>query len=259
MSWYYIDGAGTTLGPVGDGELEKHWKNGTLTAQTYVWNGGSVNEWSLIEAVPSLHNKLKAANKPAPPRAGPPRGAAPRGGGAPRGGAPKAKKKAGGARINLLDSIRGGNTLKKVEKKDLPAAAGGSKGGSSGGGFKPKGGGKLSLQDQLKMKLGNRSKGAGPKKKSGPVGGANKFAPKKTFGAKPKASPAAGGFGAKKATGGLGAKKATGGVGAAKNKFGGGAKKSGGNGGKMSKFEMKKAIDQCNDDWILKAITKLLS
>lgn len=248
MSWYYIDGAGTTLGPVADSELERHWKSGTITGQTYVWNGASVNEWSLIEAVPSLHNKLKNANKPAPPRGGaPPRAGTQRGGAAPRGGAKK-KKAGGGARVNLLDSIRAGSSLKKVEKKDLPAAAGGTKGGSSGGGFKPKGG-KMSLQDQLKMKLGNR-KGGGPKKKvggpvggakkvgGGPVGGANKFGAK---------SPASSGskWGAKKDTGG--------------SKFGGAKKSSGGGKEKMSKFEMKKAIDQCNDDWILKAITKLLS
>jgi len=237
MSWYYIDNAGTTLGPVEESVLVTKWKSGGITEQTYVWNGTTVNDWSLINAVPFLHTKLKNSNKPAP---GPPRGGAPKGRPAAGGGRPK--KKAGGGRVNLLDSIRSGKQLKKVEKKDLPASAGGSKG--SGGGMGPKkGGGKMSLQDQLKMKLGKRG-GSGPKKTGGAAGG----------GFKAKTSnPSSGGnsrFG--------GVKKAAASSPAAKSNFGG-AKKSSGGGAKMSKFEMKKAIDSCNDDWVLKAISKLLS
>lgn len=237
MSWYYIDNAGTTLGPVEESVLVTKWKSGGITEQTYVWNGTTVNDWSLINAVPFLHTKLKNSNKPAP---GPPRGGAPKGRPAAGGGRPK--KKAGGGRVNLLDSIRSGKQLKKVEKKDLPASAGGSKG--SGGGMGPKkGGGKMSLQDQLKMKLGKRG-GSGPKKSGGASGG----------GFKAKTSnPSSGGnsrFG--------GVKKAAASSPAAKSNFGG-AKKSSGGGAKMSKFEMKKAIDSCNDDWVLKAISKLLS
>jgi len=237
MSWYYIDNAGTTLGPVEESVLVTKWKSGGITEQTYVWNGTTVNDWSLINAVPFLHTKLKNSNKPAP---GPPRGGAPKGRPAAGGGRPK--KKAGGGRVNLLDSIRSGKQLKKVEKKDLPASAGGTKG--SGGGMGPKkGGGKMSLQDQLKMKLGKRG-GSGPKKTGGAAGG----------GFKAKTSnPSSGGnsrFG--------GVKKAAASSPAAKSNFGG-AKKSSGGGAKMSKFEMKKAIDSCNDDWVLKAISKLLS
>jgi len=246
MSWYYIDNAGTTLGPVEESVLISKWKSGGITEQTYVWNGTTVNDWSLINAVPFLHTKLKNSNKPAP---GPPRGGAPKGRPAAGGGRPK--KKAGGGRVNLLDSIRSGKALKKVEKKDLPAAAGGSKGGSGGGMGPKKGGGKMSLQDQLKMKLGKRG-GSGPKKSGG-------SGPKKTGGA------AGGGFKAKtsnSSSGGNsrfgGVKKAAASSPAAKSNFGG-AKKSSGGGAKMSKFEMKKAIDSCNDDWVLKAISKLLS
>jgi len=236
MSWYYIDNAGTTLGPVEESVLVTKWKSGGITEQTYVWNGTTVNDWSLINAVPFLHTKLKNSNKPAP---GPPRGGAPKGRPAAGGGRPK--KKAGGGRVNLLDSIRSGKQLKKVEKKDLPAAAGGTKGGSGGMGPK-KGGGKMSLQDQLKMKLGKRG-GSGPKKSGGASGG---------------------GFKAKQSNNSAGAnrfggpKKAAASPAAAKSNFGG-AKKSSGGGAKMSKFEMKKAIDSCNDEWVLKAISKLLS
>lgn len=237
MSWYYIDNAGTTLGPVEESVLVSKWKSGGITEQTYVWNGTTVNDWSLINAVGFLHNKLKASNKPAP---GPPRGGAPAGRPAAGGGRPK--KKAGGGRVNLLDSIRSGKQLKKVEKKDLPAAAGGSKGGSGGGMGPKKGGGKMSLQDQLKMKLGKRG-GSGPKKSGGASGGG--------FKAKQSNNSAGGNrFG--------GPKKAAASPAAAKSSFGG-AKKSSGGGAKMSKFEMKKAIDSCNDDWVLKAISKLLS
>lgn len=238
MSWYYIDNAGTTLGPVEESVLVSKWKSGGITEQTYVWNGTTVNDWSLINAVGFLHTKLKNSNKPQP---GPPRGGAPSGRPAAGGGRPK--KKAGGGRVNLLDSIRSGKALKKVEKKDLPAAAGGTKGGSGGGMGPKKGGGKMSLQDQLKMKLGKRG-GSGPKKTGGASGG----------GFKAKTSnPSTGGnsrFG--------GVKKAAASSPAAKSNFGG-AKKSSGGGAKMSKFEMKKAIDSCNDDWVLKAISKLLS
>jgi len=248
MSWYYIDNAGTTLGPVEESVLVSKWKSGGITEQTYVWNGTTVNDWSLINAVGFLHNKLKASNKPAP---GPPRGGAPSGRPAAGGGRPKKKAGGGKGRVNLLDSIRSGKALKKVEKKDLPSAAGGSKGGSGGGMGPKKGGGKMSLQDQLKMKLGKRG-GSGPKKSGG-------SGPKKTGGA------AGGGFKAKtsnSSSGGNsrfgGVKKAAASSPAAKSNFGG-AKKSSGGGAKMSKFEMKKAIDSCNDDWVLKAISKLLS
>lgn len=237
MSWYYIDNAGTTLGPVEESVLVSKWKSGGITENTYVWNGTTVNDWSLINAVDFLHTKLKNSNKPKP-APGPPRGGAPR----PAAGGGRPKKKAGGGRVNLLDSIRSGKTLKKVEKKDLPAVAGGSKGGSSGGGMGKKPMGKMSLQDQLKMKLGKRG-GSGPKKSGGASGG---------------------GFKAKQSNNSAGAnrfggpKKAAASPAAAKSNFGG-AKKSSGGGAKMSKFEMKKAIDSCNDEWVLKAISKLLS
>jgi len=246
MSWYYIDNAGTTLGPVEESVLVSKWKSGGITEQTYVWNGTTVNDWSLINAVGFLHTKLKNSNKPQP---GPPRGGAPSGRPAAGGGRPKKKAGGGKGRVNLLDSIRSGKALKKVEKKDLPAAAGGTKGGSGGGMGPKKGGGKMSLQDQLKMKLGKRG-GSGPKK----TGGA--FSKPKSAGGGFKAKTSNPSSGGNSRFGGV--KKAAASSPAAKSNFGG-AKKSSGGGAKMSKFEMKKAIDSCNDDWVLKAISKLLS
>lgn len=255
MSWYYIDGSGTTLGPVADSELQAKWNSGGINDQTYVWNGASVNEWSLINAVPSLHNKFKQGNRPAPPRVGGPPGRGPGGGRSPA----AKKKKSGGGRANLLDGIRSGSALKKVAKKDLPAAAGGSKGAVTvGGGGPKKGGGKMSLQDQLKMRLGKRNTGGAPggvKKSpaSNNVGGTpkNNFGgPKKTFGGPKKTFPKKNTF--PKSSGSQMPAKST-----PSNKFKSGGKKKSGE--KMSKFELKKALDQCNDDWILKAISKLLS
>merc|ERR1719219_1379020 len=75
--------------------------------------------------------------------------------------------------MNLLDSIRSGKQLKKVEKKPEPVAGSGPRMGGRPGG-------KMSLQDQLKMKLNKRS--TGPVKKSsggmgGSVGGTSKPTP----------------------------------------------------------------------------------
>merc|ERR1711953_1404831 len=77
------------------------------------------------------------------------------------GGGPK-KKAGGGARMNLLDSIRSGKKLNKVPKKDLPQQSG------PGGGASRKPAGKMSLQDQLAMKLKKRTGGGPVKKKTIP-------------------------------------------------------------------------------------------
>jgi len=154
VQWYYIDGAGTTVGPVQESKIIDLWCNDQLTGESYVWNGTTVNEWLGISSVGFLHSKLKGEkakrNKPAP-RANPPR---------PSGGPARPKKKAGGgARMNLLDSIRSGKQLKKVPKKDLPQSS-----GSGGATKKPVG--KMSLQDQLKMKLSKGRTGGPAKKKT---------------------------------------------------------------------------------------------
>lgn len=240
MSWYYIDASGTTLGPVEERVVVSKYQSKELNDNSYVWNGTTVDAWSLIKDVGFLLEKCKP--KPAPraaPRPAGGRGAAPRA----AGGKPK-KKAGGGARMNLLDSIRSGKQLKKVEKKPEPAAAASSGGSRMGG--RP--GGKMSLQDQLKMKLNKRS---GPVKKSsgGSVGGGAKSTPswkkKSTAGSSNISS------GPKKTWGNKKSNNSSNNNSSSSNKSSGGAK--------MSKFELKKAIDNCNDDWILKAISKLLS
>jgi len=131
--------------------------------------------------------------------------------------------------------------LNKVPKKDLPAAAGGSSGPK-----KPAG--KMSLQDQLKMKLNKNRGSGGPAKKkitsSGPTWREKQEAKKK---AEPKKTLT---WSERQAL-----KKKEEAAAAASKSSGGGY-----SGGKTpSKIDLKSKIDKCNDDWILKAIDKLLS
>jgi len=232
VQWYYIDGAGTTVGPVAEKKIIDLWCSDQLNTDSYVWNGTTVNEWLGIGSVNFLHTKLKQEkakrNKPAPKaRANPPR----------PGGGPK--KKSGGARINLLDSIRSGKQLKKVPKKDLPQQSG------PGGGASKKPMGKMSLQDQLKMKLKSGRSGGGPAKKkmntsSGPTWRekqeAKKNEPKKMTWSERQAL-----------------KKKEAAAAASSPSPSGGAGKA------PSKYDLKSKIDKCNEDWILRAIDKLLS
>lgn len=239
--WYYIDQSGTTLGPVNEQALVDLWCNNSLKPDSYVWNGTTVNEWKGISDVAFLFNKMKKAKsaKSAPPpqaRANPPRPAA----------AARPKKKAGGgARMNLLDSIRSGKKLNKVAKKDLPQQSG------PGGGASRKPAGKMSLQDQLAMKLKKRT-GGGPVKK--------KTIPKKTTSSGPtwREKQEA------KKNESSGEKKLTWSERQALKKKEAESSKApssgGGYGGKApSKVSLKSKIDKCNEDWILKAIDKLLS
>jgi len=174
---------------------------------TYVWNGTTVNQWSLIKDCAALLKKID--KKPAAPSGG------------TRAAAPK-RPKIGGGRGNLLDSIRAGKKLKKSTPK--PAA---SSGGSSGGSAKPKG--KMSLQEQLAMRL---KKGGG--NKGGSTANKSVRQPAKKTNPKPKPAATANKFGNKKQP----------------------ARSSGG--AKVNKTQLKKKIDQCNEDWVLKAIEKLL-
>jgi len=240
VQWYYIDQSGTTLGPVEESKLVDLWCKNSLKPDSYVWNGTTVNEWKGISDVAFLHNKLKneknKRNAPPPGRANPPRPAA----------AARPKKKAGGgARMNLLDSIRSGKKLNKVPKKDLPQQS-----GPGGGATRKPAGGKMSLQDQLAMKLKKRSTG-GPVKKN---------IPKKTTSSGPtwKERQAA------KKNESSGEKKMTWSERQALKKKEAEASKAsssgGGFGGKApSKVTLKSKIDKCNEDWILMAIDKLLS
>jgi len=243
--WYYIDPAGTTLGPVEEKKLVELWCSNNLKPDSYVWNGTTVNEWKGISDVNFLYTKLKDAknkrNAPAP-RANPPRPAA----AAPR---PKKKKAGGGARMNLLDSIRSGKKLNKVAKKDLPQQSGP---GGSGASRKPAG--KMSLQDQLAMKLKKRTGGGPVKKKttipkktsSGPTWREKQEAKKKAEGGEKKMT-----WSERQA-----AKKA---AAASKSSSSGGSSGKAPSGKAPSKFQLKSKIDACNEDWILMAIDKLLS
>lgn len=208
MAWYYIDGAGTTLGPVEENVLAAKWKSSEITKETYVWNGTSVNQWSLVKDCPSLLKKID--KKPAAPSGG------------TRAAAPKRPKMGGmgGGRGSLLDSIRAGKALKK-NTAPKPVA-------SSGGSAKPKGG-KMSLQEQLAMRL---KKSSGGNK----GGSANKSVRQPAKKTNPKPKPAANKFGNKKQPS---ANRGTG-------------------GGKVDKKQLKNKIDRCNEDWVLKAIQKLL-
>jgi len=235
--WYYIDQSGTTLGPVTENALVDLWCANNLKPDSYVWNGTTVNEWKGISDVAFLHNKMKKAKSaksaPPPARANPPRPAA----------AARPKKKAGGgARMNLLDSIRSGKKLNKVPKKELPQQSG------PGGGASRKPAGKMSLQDQLAMKLKKRT-GGGPAKKKTTSSGP-------TWREKQEAKKKAESSGEKKLT--WSERQALKKQEAASNS----APSSGGgySGGKApSKMSLKSKIDKCNEDWILKAIDKLLS
>jgi len=242
--WYYIDQSGTTLGPVNEQALVDLWCNNSLKPDSYVWNGTTVNEWKGISDVAFLLNKMKKAKsaKSAPPpqaRANPPRPAA----------AARPKKKAGGgARMNLLDSIRSGKKLNKVAKKELPQQSG------PGGGASRKPAGKMSLQDQLAMKLKKRT-GGGPVKK--------KTIPKKTTSSGPtwrekQEAKKNESSGEKKLT--WSERQALKKKEAESSKGPKAPSSGGGYGGKApSKVSLKSKIDKCNEDWILKAIDKLLS
>jgi len=245
VQWYYIDGAGTTLGPVTESKITDLWCSGGLTTDSYVWNGTTVNEWLGIGSVNFLHTKLKQAkaarNKPAPKaRVNPPR---------PGGGPARPKKKAGGgARMNLLDSIRGGAQLKKVPKKELPAA--------SGGAPSKKPAGKMSLQDQLKMKLSKGRTGGGPAKKKMNIPKKNTGSSGPTWREKQKAKEQKQNEPKKMTWSERQALKKKEAQSAPKSNSGGGYA----SGGKTpSKIDLKSKIDKCNEDWILRAINKLLS
>jgi len=210
MSWYFIDSAGTTQGPVELKVLETKWGSGQITADTYVWNGTTVNQWSLVKDT-VLYGKL---NKPKP--------AAPSGGSRPATSAPKKPKPAGGGRANLLDAIRSGKKLKKATTTSA---------GSGGSAAKKKPAGKLSLQEQLALRFkkggGNKTGGGVVKAKPKPKPAANRTAaaPKKSYNQPKK-------FGANK--------------------------KAAGGGAAPNKSKLKRMIDECKEDWVLKAVEKLL-
>lgn len=212
MSWYFIDGAGTTQGPVAKSALVAKWNKKELDANSYIWNGTTVVSWSLVKDT-FLYAELNKP-KPAAPRAAP---------------APKRAKPAGGGMANLLESIKAGKKLKKATKAD------------EGSSNKPKPKAKMSLQEQLAMRLkkpkggSNNRGGSKPAvKKAAPKPVANNnSAPKKTWKEKQ----------AEKKMGNTSMKKAT---------------TSNSSSPAANKSKLKRMIDECNEDWVLKAVEKLL-
>jgi len=176
VQWYYVDGAGATVGPVSESVLSGAFKGGKIKDTSYVWNGTTVNEWKSICDVPGLSAKLKPKPKPSPkPVAAKPKPAAAK---------PRPAAGGGGAdaeRNNLLAAIRAGKKLKKKPKqeeaKQKPVA-------------------ELSLAEQMKLKLQQRGQGQ-------PVR-AKKKSVKKNVNAAKKVQPKAGGkkYGSKGSGGG---------------------------------------------------------
>jgi hypothetical protein len=181
MSWYYVDSGGNTQGPLTMDVLKQKYASGSMTSESYVWNGADVNQWTPAKNVASLMAQLKPQNIPGPPA--PSGGGAAKGGGGGGGGseaAPVKPARATGGRANLLSAIRAKPKLAHV---DAPEDGGGSGGGESsshggggggGGAAAPKqasaapsaapsggGGGKLSLQEQMAATLKARRAGGG--------------------------------------------------------------------------------------------------
>jgi len=141
IQWYYVDSAGSTLGPVAESVLSSEFKRNKINETSYVWNGTTVNEWKCIRDVPGLSAKLKPKPKPKPAAAKPKPAA---GGSRPN---PFGGGGGGGAdaeRNNLLAAIRAGKQLKKKPKAEVA---------------KKKPVGQMSLAEQMKMKLEQRGQG----------------------------------------------------------------------------------------------------
>eukprot|EP01083_Nonionella_stella_P035997 98202_1 len=73
--WYYVDSAGTTVGPEDKNKLKQLFSSNKISLETYVWNGADVNEWLQLSALPTSH-KLRTflSGGGGPPGRGPPRG-----------------------------------------------------------------------------------------------------------------------------------------------------------------------------------------
>ena len=67
MSWYYVDPAGATKGPLSIAQLKPLYGS-QLKDNTYIWNGTTVAQWTALNKVPDILKQLKP--KPAAPKSG---------------------------------------------------------------------------------------------------------------------------------------------------------------------------------------------
>merc|ERR1712130_417587 len=135
MSWYYVDSAGATKGPI------------------------SIAQLTALNKCPNVLKQVKPS---------PQRKAAP---GAPSSGQRRRRRRrrrkspfggGGGGRAGLLDAIRAGKKLNKTPApKENGPSGGSSSGSSSRSSNKP-----MSLMEQMKAAQNKRKKGGGAKKKS---------------------------------------------------------------------------------------------
>lgn len=57
MSWYYVDPQGVAQGPTTMNALKQLYGT-VLTDDTFIWNGTTVEQWTILKKVPSLHHQL---------------------------------------------------------------------------------------------------------------------------------------------------------------------------------------------------------
>merc|ERR1712233_211683 len=158
MSWYYVDSAGATKGPISIAQLKPLYGN-EVKDNTYIWNGTTVAQWTALNKCPNVLKQVKPS---------PQRKAAP---GAPSSGQRRRRRRrrrkspfggGGGGRAGLLDAIRAGKKLNKTPApKENGPSGGSSSGSSSRSSNKP-----MSLMEQMKAAQNKRKKGGGAKKKS---------------------------------------------------------------------------------------------
>jgi len=162
MSWYYVDPAGATKGPLSIAQLKPLYGS-EVKDNTYIWNGTTVAQWTALNKCADVLKQIK----PSPQRAKPAPGA-PGGGGARRRRRRRRRKSpfggGAGGRGGLLDAIRAG---KKLNKTPAPKENGPSGGGGGGGGSRPSNK-PMSLMEQMKAAQNKRKKGGGGGKKKSP-------------------------------------------------------------------------------------------
>jgi len=65
ITWHYTDKNGEDAGPVSDAVFKSKFGS-EINEETYVWNGQTVNDWTLVKDVPELKKLLARGKKRAP-------------------------------------------------------------------------------------------------------------------------------------------------------------------------------------------------